>query len=446
MKTEFTDVSETKKTLIVEIPQEIVDAEINRIAQGYTRQARLPGFRPGKVPTTIIKQRFRDQILHDVMHELIPRAVDEALQERGIEPVGTPNIRDVALHEGQPLKFTANVETVPPFDPGDLSTIALHQTVAAVDDEAVDRALQRLRERGAKYETVDARRPVADDDTVVIDIDRRTAGEEPDTHENVTLELGSPANPPGFDAELIGMQPGEEKTFTIHFSDDHPAGELAGADVTYTVRLKEIRRKILPELDDEFAKDLGEFDSIDALRERVRSDLVAEREEAARRQLRSDLMKQLAGRVAFDVPDVLVERELERRLEEFARQLVQQKVDPASSGIDWGQLREAQREAARASVASALVLDEVARRENLTIAAEDVDKEIEQFAQRAGRTPAAVRAQLEKEGGLGRLAAGLRREKAVDLALSRAKMSDTDPTNSLANSDLRSAIGLGDRS
>src|SRR5262245_8597536 len=424
MKTEFTDVSETKKTLTVEIPQEIVDAEINRIAQGYTKQARLPGFRPGKVPTTIIKQRFRDQILHDVMHGLIPRAVDEALQERGIEPVGTPNIRDIALHEGQPLKFTANVETVPPFDPGDLSTIALHQTVATVDDDAVDRALERLRERGAKYETVDEHRAVADDDTVVIDIDRRSASEEPDTHENVTLELGSPANPPGFDAELIGMQTGDERAFTIHFPEDHPAGELAGSDVSYSVRLKEIRRKILPELDDEFAKDLGEFDSLDALRERVRSDLVAEREEAARRQLRADLMKQLAGRVTFDVPDVLVEREMDRRLEEFARQLVQQKVDPSSSGIDWGQLREAQRAASRASVASALVLDEVARRENLTVAAEDVDKEAEQFAQRAGRTPAAVRAQLEKEGGLGRLAAGLRREKAVDLALSRAKMTD----------------------
>ncbi|HEX5109368.1 MAG TPA: trigger factor [Vicinamibacterales bacterium] len=425
MKTEFTDVSETKKTLTVEIPQEVVDAEINRIAQGYTKQARLPGFRPGKVPATIIKQRFRDQILHDVMHGLIPRAVDEALQARGIEPVATPNIRDVALNEGQPLKFTANVETVPPFDPGDLSEISLHQTVAAVDDDAVDQALERLRERAAKYETEEARRPAADGDTLVVDIDRRTAADESDTHENVTLEIGSPANPPGFDAELIGMQTGEEKTFTIHFPDDHAAAELAGSDVTYTARLKEIRRKILPPLDDEFAKDLGEFESLEALRERVRSDLVAEREEAARRQLRADLMKQLAARVRFDVPDVLVEREMDRRLEEFARQLVQQRVDPAESGIDWAQLREAQREASRTSVASALVLDEVARRENLTVAAEDVDKEIEQFAQRAGRTPAAVRAQLEKEGGLGRLSAGLRREKAVDLALSRAKMTDT---------------------
>src|SRR5512146_2201495 len=127
MKTEFTDVSETQKTLTIEIPSDVVDADIERVARGYTKQAKLPGFRPGKVPKTVVKQRFREQILHDVMHGLIPRAVEEALQERGIEPVDTPNIKDVDLREGQPLKFTAAVETVPPFDPGDLSTISLQR-------------------------------------------------------------------------------------------------------------------------------------------------------------------------------------------------------------------------------------------------------------------------------------------------------------------------------
>src|SRR5215510_15260509 len=147
MKTEFTDVSETRKTITIEIPTDVVDAEIDRIAKGYTKQARIPGFRPGKVPTTLVKQRFRDQIMHDVMHGLIPRAVEEALQERGIEPIDTPNIKDVAIHEGQPLKFTAAVETVPPFDPGDLSSISVRQAQVPVTDEAVDQVLQRLRER-----------------------------------------------------------------------------------------------------------------------------------------------------------------------------------------------------------------------------------------------------------------------------------------------------------
>ncbi len=423
MKTEFTDVSETQKTLTIEIPSDVVDAEIARIAKGYSKQAKLPGFRPGKVPATIIKQRFKEQIYHDVMHGLIPRAVEEALQERGIEPVDTPNIKDVALEEGQPLKFTAAVETVPAFDPGDLSTLTATRPATAITDETVDQTLQRLRERGAKFEPVEGR-PVAEGDTAVVDIERRDAGGEPDRHENVSLELGASANPPGFDANLVGMSPGEEKTFTIHFPADYQVQEMADTDVVYTVTVKEIRRKVLPDLDDEFAKDIGAFDSLEALRTRVRADLQEEADEGARRQVRTQILKQLAERVSFDLPPSLVEREIDRRLEEFARQLMQQNVDPRQAGIDWGQFREAQREPARASVASALALDEIARRESITVGAEDVDKEVEQFALRAGRTPAALRAQLEKEGGVARLQAGLRREKAVDLALARATITD----------------------
>src|SRR5688572_30824082 len=423
MKTEFTDVSETQKTLTIEIPSEIVDAEIARVAKGYSKQAKIPGFRPGKVPATIIKQRFKDQILHDVMHGLIPRAVDEALQERGIEPIETPNIKDVALEEGQPLKFTADIETVPAFDPGDLSTLSARRPASTVGDEAVDQMLQRLRERAAKYEPVEGR-PVADGDTVVLDIERRDADGEPDRHDNVSIELGSMANPPGFDENLVGLNQGDDKTFSIHFPEAYPVKEMAGTDVTYTVKVKDMRRKIRPELDDEFAKDLGEFESLAALRTRVQSDLQEEAEEKAKRQLRTEVLKQLAERVTFELPSSLVEREIDRRLEEFARQLMQQQVDPRQAGIDWAQFREAQREPARAAVASALVLDEIARREGITVSPEDVDKEIEQFAARAGRTPAALRAQLEKEGGVARLSSGLRREKAVDLALSHARITD----------------------
>jgi trigger factor len=199
---------------------------------------------------------------------------------------------------------------------------------------------------------------------------------------------------------------------------------MADTDVIYSVTVKDVRRKVLPELDDEFAKDLGAFDSLMALKDKVRSDLEEDARDSARRQVRSTILKQLSERVTFDLPSSLVEREIDRRLEEFARQLMQQNVDPRQAGIDWAQFREAQRDPARAAVASALVLDEIARRENITVAAEDVDKEIEQFAARAGRTPAALRAQLEKEGGVARLYAGLRREKAVDLALTRATITD----------------------
>jgi trigger factor len=421
MKTEFTDVSATQKTLTIEIPTDVVDAEINRIAKGYTRQARIPGFRPGKVPTNLVKRRFKEQILNDVAHGLIPRAVDEALQERGIEPVDTPNIRDVALEEGQPLKFTAAIETVPPFDVGDLSTIEATRHPSVVTDEAVDKTLQQLRQRAAKFEPVEDR-GVEDADTVVLDIQRKNADGTPDRHDNVSLELGSPANPPGFDAQLLGLRAADTKTFTIHFPEDYVVKEMANTDVEYTVAVKEIRRKVLPELDDEFAKDLGSFESLAALRDRVRTDLQQESEEHARQHLRTDVLKQLSERVTFDLPASLVEREMDRRIEEFASRLMQQNVDPRQAGIDWAQFRESQREPARASVASALALDEIARREGLSVSAGELDHEIERFAARAGRTAAALRAQLDKDGSVARLATGLRREKAVDLVLSRARI------------------------
>src|SRR5689334_2422352 len=157
MKTEFIDVSDTQKNLMVEIDSDVVDQEIDKVARDYGKAAKIPGFRPGKVPAKVVRQRFRDQILHDVAHGLIPRAVDEALRERGVEPVDTPDIKDVVLEEGQPLKFTAIFDTVPAIDPGDYSTIQLTRASLAIEDAAVNQALEGLRERSARYEPVEGR-------------------------------------------------------------------------------------------------------------------------------------------------------------------------------------------------------------------------------------------------------------------------------------------------
>src|SRR5471030_1205734 len=157
MKTEFLDVNETRKNVRVEIPSDVVDAEIDRIAKDYSRKARVPGFRPGKAPARVIKQRFKDQILHDVAHDLIPRAVDDALRERGVEAVDTPDVREVTVEEGQALTFTASFDTVPAFEVGELSTLSLQRPSAAIEAEAVDLALGRLRDRAARYEPVEGR-------------------------------------------------------------------------------------------------------------------------------------------------------------------------------------------------------------------------------------------------------------------------------------------------
>ena len=422
MKTEFADVNATRKTVRVEIPTDVVTTEIDRIARDYSRKARVPGFRPGKAPARVIKQRYKDQILHDVAHDLIPRAVDEALREKGMEAVDTPDVREVTIEEGQPLTFTASFDTVPSFDPGDLATIAFRRASPAINEEAVQMALQRLRDRAARFEPVDGR-GVDHGDTVVLDLERRDAGGAPDKHSDVSIELGAKANPPGFDEQLLGLEVGATKAFTIHYPADYPIGELANTDVSYTVTVKGLKRRVVPELDDEFAKDLGEFDTLDALRARVREDLEHEAKHAAEREDRAELMKQLATRLPFEAPASMIEREVDRRLQEFARRLVDQNIDPRQAGIDWDAFRESQREVAREAVAAALVLDEVTRREQLQVSDEEVEAEVGRYAERTGRTPAAVRAALEKEGGLSRIYAGLRREKSIDFVKSHATIS-----------------------
>jgi trigger factor len=424
MKTELVDVNETRKNLRVEIPTDIVNAEIDRVAQGYSRSARIPGFRPGRAPARVVKQRYRDQILHDVAHDLIPRAIDDALRERGVEAVEPPDVRDVTVDEGHPLTFTASFDTVPPFQTGDYSGLTLKRPAVHVEDQAVDLALQRLRERAARYEAVEGR-GVDHGDSVVVDLDRKDSDGKTDTHEGVTIELGARVNPPGFDEHLLGMVAGQSKTFSIRYPADYAITELANAEVTYTVTTKDLKRRVLPGLDDEFAKDLGEFDTLDALRARVREDLEHEAQHSAERDLRADLMKQLAARVPFEIPPSLIERELDRRLEDFARRLMDQKIDPRQAGIDWDAFREGQREVAREAVAGAIYLDEVARHERLDPTPEEIDREVSRWAEGTGRTPAAVRAALAKEGGISRLAAGLRREKSIDFLRTRATISES---------------------
>ena len=426
MKTELVDVNETRRQLTVEIPVGDVESAIERVTRDYAKSARLPGFRPGRVPPGVVRQRFRAQILHDVAHDLIPKSIDEVLSSKGVEPVDTPDVKDVVVEEGKPLSFTATFDVVPDFDPGDFGDVQLRRQPVVVHDDAVQQTLERLRERAARYEPVEG--GVAEGHTLVIDLERRPTNADgtvapADTHEKVSIEMGAPANPPGFDAEVMGMAVGDSRTFTLTYPADYAVSEMAGTSVGYTVTLKELRRRVVPELDDEFAKDLGEdIDSIDALRGRVRADLEAESKDASDRQLRADLLKQVAKRLPFEVPAALVDREIDRRVEDFARRLMSQQIDPRRANIDWAAFRQGQREPALESVASALVLDQIARRDKVTVTDEDLEQELARYAERTGLTPAAVRARLEQEDGLGRMQVGLRREQTVNAVLSRVQV------------------------
>ena len=428
MKSDLIDVSDTKKDLVIEIPGDEVDAEISRITRDLGRTVKVPGFRPGKVPTSVVKQRFRDEILHEVAHELVPKAVSAALVERGIEPIAAPDVHDADVHEGQPLKFTATFETVPPVDPGDYAAISLRRYSAAVEPDSVDQALERLRQRAARYEPIDDR-GLEPGDTAAVDSERRAfeAGDKPgptEKHENVSVELGAAVNPPGFDEQLTGMRGGDEKTFRVQYPADYAIAELQSKEVGYTVKVRAVRRRVVPPLDDDLAKEVSDADTLDTLREQVREGLAREAAREADRKFRSDLMKALAAKVTFEVPKVLVERDIDRRTQDFIRQLIEERIDPRQAGIDWNAFREDQRAAADEAVKAMIVLDEVSRRENLVVSDEDLDRDVASYAERSGRSTPAVRAQLEKDGELERLRTGLRRERAVDYLLSRVTIAE----------------------
>jgi trigger factor len=434
MKTEFTDVSETRKHISFEIPPDIVESEIARVAQGYSKSAKVPGFRQGKVPAAVVRQRYREQILHDVAHDLIPRLVGTALRERKLQPVAAPDIRDVVLEEGKPLTFLADFETLPELDLGDYTGISLRKTPAVLEVGAVDRALEQLRERAARWQPIEDR-PAEAGDTVLADVTRKKRGRliqlageatpadeaegQPETLQNVAIEVGNAANPPGFNEQITGAPLGASRAFPVTYDAAYEVPELAGATVDYDLTIKGIRRKDLLPLDDDFAKEVSDVETLEDLRKQVHDDLQRGAEQDSEHKVRHDLLNEIAARVKT-VPEVLVEQEIDRRLEEFLRRLMDQGIDPMKAEIDWQEFRQRQRDPAVGTVKSTLALDEISRREGIEATDEDVEAEVAKFADRAGLTPAAVRARLERDQALDRIRAGVRREKTVTWLLEKA--------------------------
>ena len=430
MKTEFKDVSEIRKDLVIEIPAAVVDAEVEKRSHSYRQKAKLPGFRPGKAPLKLVRQRLGDQILQDVADDLIPKAVNDAVRERGVEPIARPSIRDVSVAAGAPLTFTAMLETLPTVDPGQYRGLTLRRTPADIGDEAVENALEEIRQRAAHLEPVEGR-SIAQGDIVTLDLDRRPDGAEmgstpdktaanADRHENVDIEIGGASNPPGFDEQLLGLEVDTTREFTLTYSEDHEAPGLAGTTVAYSVTINAIKERVVPPLDDALAKNVGDVESLEVLTARVREDLERRSAEDANTRMRSDLLKQLASRLVGEVPETLIVQETNRRVEHFASQLVSQGVDPREARVDWEAFHAEQREPAIATVRSTLVLDEISQKESITATPSEIDRELERQAERTGRTVPATRALLEKDGGLGRLALGLQRESTIDFLVSEA--------------------------
>jgi trigger factor len=420
LKVEYNEESPVKKSLSFEIDADVVDKEIAERARHYARQAKIPGFRPGKIPPDVIRKRYRQQVLEDVAEKLVNKVVHEELEGRGLRPLDTPRVTDLKIDENQPLTFRAVFETLPIVDLPDYKGLPVKARQPSVPEEAIDKEVDRLREEAARFDPVEGR-PLREGDFAVLDVTHDAQG-KPKTDENVLVEVGSSDNHKDLNAGLIGMSPGETRTIGLTHDESSPDQGLAGQAVSYTVSLKSIKDKALPAADDEFAKDLGEFGSLLELRDHIRGRLQAAEERQVDREVKTALVDALVERAGFEVPDALVERHMMARTENAARSLALQGVDPTKAGVDWKKFRDAQRDESVKAAKADILLDEIARREGIEVLDGEVDAEVGRYAERLKKSKESVRSRMEKEGDLGALRARIREDKTLDLLKANARM------------------------
>ncbi|MGH9805404.1 MAG: trigger factor [Candidatus Acidiferrales bacterium] len=414
-----------RRELEVEIPLELVERETERVTREFARHARLPGFRPGKAPAGIIRQRFWDDIRSEVLRALVPASLERAFQEKRLMPVGEPSIADLRFEPDQPLRFKASFEVLPEIELKDYKGLEVEPAKIELTDEDVERELETLRERAATYEGVEGR-AAEDGDTVVVSlvgiVTEPKEKREPLTLEDAVVHLGEENTLPAFNENLRGVTPGEEKRFSVAYPADYPQAHLAGRTVAFTAQVKEVRRKQLPPLDDDFARRTSDAPSLDELKAKLRAHLEEVREHRERNLTRDRLLEALLARHDFPVPEALVERQMDRRLERQVRSLAAQGIDPRRVDVDWRKAWRAGREAAERDTRLGLLLERVAEAEGIQTGQDDLDREVERMAGQARQTPEAVRARLTKEETWDSLKSAIRSEKVVEFLLTHARL------------------------
>ena len=420
MKVEYNEETAVRKSLAFEIEPEVVEAEIETRAKHYARNVKIPGFRPGKIPLEVIKKRFRGQVMEDVVETLVNKVVFDEIEGRGLRPLGTPKVEDLKIEENQPLTFRAVFETLPFVELPEYKGLEVTTREAHVDDAEIDKEIERLREGAARYDPVEDR-PLRDGDHAVLDVDYTRDDGTKKHDENVLVEVGADSNHADLNAALIGMSPGEKKTVKIAYDADAAHG-LAGRTVGYSFEVKGVKAKVVPAADDEFAKDLGEFDSLAALRDTLRRQMTAAETRRIDRETREKLVEALVAKANFEVPEALVERHMLARTRGAAEGLAMQGVDPQKANIDWKQFHESQRDAAVRGAKADILLDEIARKEGIQVGEAEVEAEVTRLAERMKRPRESVRQAMEKEGEMASLKARLREERTLDLLKAAAKM------------------------
>ena len=411
-----------RKELDLEIPAEEVSKATEKVAKDFAKIARVPGFRPGKAPIALIKKRFASDIKGEVLQTLVPEHVEKAVAEQKLTPVSQPQVDKLEYNEGQPLKFRASFEVLPEFSLGNYKNLEIEMPEMEITDDSVNNTLAEMQQRAATFAPVEGRAVQNDDFVQIKLLGTPEGGGEPLQAESVLCHVGAEETMEPFNENLRGANVGDHKDFDVEYPADYPDTKLSGKKFHYSVDLLGIKTKKLPELNDEFAKDVSDATSLDELKKKVREGLEHERDHRQKELQREKIIAELVKLHDFPVPESLVEHQMDVRLERVVRSLAQQGVDPRAVNIDWVSLRKRQEDRAKDDVKAELVIDRIATEEKIDVTEEELQHELEHLASHSGESAEAIRARLTKQGALDRMKAKLRSDKTVDWLAQNAQV------------------------
>jgi trigger factor len=435
MKTELTDVSQTRKEIRIEIEPAVVRSTYDRISDEYTKAAKVPGFRPGHAPRSVIRTRYKNEIRSEVLRELLPEAVNNAIGEHSLTTVGEPNVEldnTQALERlgDEPLTVKVGVEVLPEIKLDNYKGLETERRVRPVTDEDIDKTIENLRESTASLQPVEDRAAELSD-TVTINA-RGNFVVDPEEEEikvdGVEVVLGGTGVQQEFTDNLLGVRPEDKKSFVVDYPEDFSSEGLAGKKVEYQVDVTAVNRKELPELDDEWVKSLGYDYDVATLKSNIREDLEMRLKADADRRMRDDLIRKLINANPFEVPESLVEQQTQQRLQTMVRDMIGRGFDPRTANLDWDRAHDQMKGSAADDVRASMLLETIAENENIAVSDEEIEAEIEALATASQQSKEQVRAALTKSGGERSIAHMLRSRKALDLLIENANITEAEWT------------------
>ncbi len=422
---------ECTRQVDVEVPAEEVSRSFTRVVKQYRRKANIPGFRAGKVPESVIRRKFADAIRQDVLEELLPAHFRAAIEREGVQPVSQPQVTSLQLADGEPMRFQAAFEALPAIDVSGYDQGKVERPDATLTDAEFEAELNQIRESHATMEPVEEDRPLTDGDFAAIRFtgrihDEATTGEvddpatNPIASDDATVEIGGANTVQAFTDALRGAKPGQQLEFTVSYPEDFTEKRLAGRTVAYDVEVKGIRKKILPELNDDFAKQMGEYETLDVFKEKLREHMANDKRRRLESEAKDKMLAGFAERFQFPVPESLLQQQIDARLDRGLRALAAQGMSTEQMRhLDFARLRAAQRDSALNEVRSSLILDRIADAENVSVNDEELDTQLQLLAYQSREPIEALRKRLTDDGGIARIREQLRREKTVNQLFDR---------------------------